>query len=667
MLKSVQYPEKQLRVDELGEIADRLVVGPETAIEPKVSQKSPVISSRAITNIVVRLLEGKRVRRSFPGWGRIHIDRQLPFLIIYRRPVDRSDVGTARLVMGEASYLTAPGDRKLHESLSSLIRAVATNLGSLFGAFLVIEIWAQSDRKLSGNPEDYKPGFRVLTNKSDSVTPTVQVLERNLRRITTKRQKADVEVVATSKIHPPEMRQLISTKAATELQIHNIGIEVKPVYQDAGHEEFPLVRRALHRGLARTIRRSVYEFTKTQTTHRPSNYQSLGPRSFVKAVWHVDQQLADVSNQFDFLLSITPTNTDSAWAAFKKKRFQTAPQFTYRPLPVEPSLLKRSLYNIRLERISDPVLSQLFRAQQSELDRKLTMLEVRGSDNFLYNSMMLYGQIDDELSAAAEAILYQFAPRSRDESKCGFVDAETFAKRAEIQIEKYREDYPKLTSKVIVRADTTGLMVSRGNLLIGKSVRTPESRVDALIAHEVGTHIVTYFNGHAQPFRQLYVGLPNYDELQEGLAVLAEYLVGGLSKPRLRMLAARVIAAKSIIDHGSFVDVFRLLNERYRFEQRTAFNIAMRIFRSGGYTKDAVYLRGLLNTMKYLEDGGEIDPLLIGKFGLEHLPIIKELQAREVLQPAAIRPHYLDEKEVQARLKTVRDGASVLDLVEKKE
>ncbi|NIQ16470.1 MAG: DUF1704 domain-containing protein, partial [Candidatus Dadabacteria bacterium] len=67
-------------------------------------------------------------------------------------------------------------------------------------------------------------------------------------------------------------------------------------------------------------------------------------------------------------------------------------------------------------------------------------------------------------------------------------------------------------------------------------------RVEALLQHEIGTHALTYFNGLSQPFKQLCIGLSGYEELQEGLAVLAEYLVGGLSKPRLRLLAGRVVA-----------------------------------------------------------------------------------------------------------------------------
>lgn len=625
-----------------------------------------IISDRAIRSIVDRLLEGKRVRRSVPGWGRLHVDRQLPFLVVYRRPRTGSDAGTSLLVTGEAAYLTATGNRKLHSSLASLVEAIATGIGDLFGAFLIIEIWSAPDVEMSNTHEDFRPGFRIYTSRTDALTSTVAALEKSLKKITTKSLPATVDIVATSRIHPPGLPQFFSRKQAAELHIQHLGLEVKPVFRNAEGEQFPLIRRALHRGLARAIKQGVFEFTRSQTTHRPSNYQALGPRSFVKAVWQVDKQLAEVSNQFDFLLSITPTNADSAWSAFKRRKFEVEPRFTYRPLPVEPSQLKRMLHRIRLERVSDPVLAQLFRSQQNELDRKLTMLDERGTKVFFYGSMMLYGEIDDRLYATAEAILSRFSRRSRDSSRGGFIDANEFARRANSRLETYREAHPGLASKVLVQEDMVGLMVSRGNLLIGKSVRTAQSRVEALIAHEVDTHIVTYVNGRAQPFRQLYVGLPNYDELQEGMAVLAEYLVGGLSKPRMRLLAGRVIAAKALIDGATFIDVFRLLNKDYGFEQRTAFGITMRIFRSGGYIKDAVYLRGLLGIIDYLNKNGDIEPLIIGKFGLEHLSIIKELQYREVLKPPVLRPHYLDLPATQTRLQKLRDGIDILDLAEKR-
>jgi uncharacterized protein (TIGR02421 family) len=182
----------------------------------------------------------------------------------------------------------------------------------------------------------------------------------------------------------------------------------------------------------------------------------------------------------------------------------------------------------------------------------------------------------------------------------------------------------------------------------------------------VGTHVLTYFNGKAQPFQQLYTGLAGYEELQEGLAVLAEYLVGSLSRPRLRLLAGRVVAVRRLEEGASFIDTFRELNRTYGFNQRTAFTITVRIYRSGGLTKDAVYLRGLVGVLDYLNKGGELEPLFVGKIMADHIPIIRELQARQVLRPVPLHPRYMELPQTAPRLTRFRDGLSVLNLIERR-
>jgi uncharacterized protein (TIGR02421 family) len=182
------------------------------------------------------------------------------------------------------------------------------------------------------------------------------------------------------------------------------------------------------------------------------------------------------------------------------------------------------------------------------------------------------------------------------------------------------------------------------------------------LSHEVGTHLLTYYNGRAQPFRQLHVGLAGYDELQEGLAVLGEYLVGGLSRTRLRLLAARVMAAHNIVDGASFLEVYRLLHQTHEFDQKTAFTITMRTFRGGGLIKDAVYLRGLVRILDYVKNRGELEPLYVGKIAAHHLPIIKELQWREVLRPLPLRPRFLDREDSLLRLNELRNGYSLMEI-----
>lgn len=90
--------------------------------------------------------------------------------------------------------------------------------------------------------------------------------------------------------------------------------------------------------------------------------------------------------------------------------------------------------------------------------------------------------------------------------------------------------------------------------MIRESFKVPKNRVDALVHYEVGTHVLTHYNGKAQPLKQLYTSFSDYDELQEGLAVLSDYLTVGLTRGRLRLLAARVIAGHSLTKGADFCD-----------------------------------------------------------------------------------------------------------------
>lgn len=630
-----------------------------------VAKSDELISDAFVASACQRLKDGKPLRRRLPVWGRVHIDRQLPFLIIYRRPPSREDQGTDGLALGEASYILASGDRSFHRGLSALVEGIAETLSESFGAFLIVEIWSAPDEASSTEETPWRPGFRIVRSKGRRLASTVEVLDRALREVKIKGEFADVKAVSMPSVRPPGLLSLSSPDRENHWDL--IGIEIDAAFRDAATgESFPLVRRALHRGLSRALRRTVFEFTRRRTTHRPQHYHALGRHSVVKAVWDVDRRLAAVSNTFDFLLQVTPTNAEEAWNEFRRKRFEVTPEFSSRALTLDPSLAKRDLYQIPIERIEDPTLAQLFRDQQLDLDRRLTLLGDRGTPQFLYGSLQLFGGVDESLLNVAYEILNRVPPRSRDESARGAADAEAFAARAREELEYYRHLHPAVRSKVEVRTDFVGLMVSRGNLLIGAQTKVPRSRVEALVAHEIGIHVVTYVNGRAQPFRQLYVGLPGYDELQEGIAVLSEYLVGGLSRPRLRLLAARVVAVRRMVEGADFVEVFRELDRAYDFAQRIAFNITMRVFRGGGLTKDAAYLRGLVRLLTYLREGGTLEPLLVGKLGPGHVPIIEELQWREVLVPPPLRPRHLDSPETVERLAALRKGASVLDLVRRK-
>jgi hypothetical protein len=101
----------------------------------------------------------------------------------------------------------------------------------------------------------------------------------------------------------------------------------------------------------------------------------------------------------------------------------------------------------------------------------------------------------------------------------------------------------------------------------------------------------------------------------------------------------------------------------YGFEQRTAFNITTRAFRSGGLTKDIVYLRGLIKLLEYLRRGGELEPLFVGKISVDHVAIINELQLRNVLRPAPLRPRYFNNQGTVDKLNFLKNDATPIKLI----
>jgi hypothetical protein len=144
--------------------------------------------------------------------------------------------------------------------------------------------------------------------------------------------------------------------------------------------------------------------------------------------------------------------------------------------------------------------------------------------------------------------------------------------------------------------------------------------------------------------------------------VLAEYLVGALTVGRVRQLAARVVAVHELIEGRPFRAIHRALTDR-GFTAGEAFSIAMRVRRSGGLTKDAVYLRGLNELVRHLGDRRPIDVLWFGKMPLAAAPLVEELAARGVLTPPLLRPRYLDDDAVQTRVAGLEHAGSVSDLL----
>lgn len=368
---------------------------------------------------------------------------------------------------------------------------------------------------------------------------------------------------------------------------------------------------------------------------------------------HVDRCLVDISRRVDWLRYVTPCRPERLWQEFCASRFTRTPDFDYPQATVDVDAVREALRDLPVREIESPVYKALLGEKKRELDRQLALIELRGTDGFLQVSIDLFGVADAELHAAARHILDVVSPGDTPEGN--FLGAARVAAAARAQLAFYRAQCPDFPATVVRTDDiVAGLMVSNGDLLVSNDVRIPRIRLDALLHHEIGTHVLTCYNGARQALKQLGYGLAHYDELQEGLGVLAEYLAGNLSAVRLRTLAARVVAVRMLTDGATFRDVFETMRADCEFGDHTAFTIAIRVFRGGGLTKDIVYLRGLRDLLAYLREGNPFEPLFLGKFSLSQLTAMRELGKAGQLLPPKLLPSYIHNAASQERLADCR-------------
>ena len=352
----------------------------------------------------------------------------------------------------------------------------------------------------------------------------------------------------------------------------------------------------------------------------------------------VDAALAAIDAELDWLIALTPLGTDALWEDFDASgRTRVAPLRYAEPV-LDMDAMEQRLGELPVERIESPLLKGVLAEKQRELERMIELVRLRGTDGFVTASIDLFGGVEAGLLELANDILANVGASEQLTANCG-VDVVLAA--VEEEVEWYRERAPDFSLEITVDADIGSLMmVSHGRLYLDADMRLPHARLQPLVQHEVGTHVVTRYNGMQQPMRQLAVGLAAYDPLQEGLGVLAEYLAGYLPGERLRVLAARVVAADMAIRGEDIPQVFACLHEEHGFATDDAFDVAVRALRGGGLTKDAVYLRGLCDLLDHLRAGGGFEPLFRGKFALSHLVVLEQLAEAGWAAPPALLPRY---------------------------
>lgn len=305
----------------------------------------------------------------------------------------------------------------------------------------------------------------------------------------------------------------------------------------------------------------------------------------------------------------------------KKKLFANRtynPKFKYNKHPN----IKQIKHHLSKLKPDYSVIGILLNQKKYELIKRLDMYEAIGTNLFTKKSIENYGRPEKELVNKAKKFL-NLRSNGREGVKYNTISS---IKKFLDSLLKFGYDW-----KVVEREMCVGARFSIGDkiLYISKERKFNENDIKRLVIHEIGTHIKRAENGKKQRYRLFVIGFPDYLITEEGLAVYNEQISGLLTNKVLKNYAGRVFAVDLAL-RNSFSTVYNVLLEY--FDKEEAFNLTLRAKRGildtsrpGACTKDYLYLKGKYLVENYVRKGGKLKDLYIGKIGVQHVKLLKDI------------------------------------------
>ncbi|MFH0770939.1 MAG: tyrosine/phenylalanine carboxypeptidase domain-containing protein [Candidatus Peregrinibacteria bacterium] len=352
-----------------------------------------------------------------------------------------------------------------------------------------------------------------------------------------------------------------------------------------------------------------------------------------------DRLLARIDDDLSSLRWLKPENLLGELEHLRSDR-SYHPHFLYPPFdsPLEEAESRLSL------RVTDhSPLGVLLEKKRLELLRRIVLLRARGDAvRFTRASEELFGAPTSALIRTAEAALAGMrADGVNTEKPIALADAVTLLRAA-------LDRYSLRDWEVVVRPKmVSDCAAGKNTVFLREGASFTRTRMEALIAHEIETHVLTVENGRHQPFLLLQRGCAAYLETQEGLAVYNQnrVLLPGHEK---RFGPARSVVGIAFGLTHSFAETRTYLEEVLRYSPEKALTKAIDIKRGlsdtslpGGFTKGLVYLRGQQMIEQFVSGGGDLRRLYIGKVSLDDLDLIEQIPG---LLPPLLLPAYLQEK-----------------------
>ncbi|MDP7069467.1 MAG: DUF1704 domain-containing protein, partial [Candidatus Peribacteraceae bacterium] len=352
----------------------------------------------------------------------------------------------------------------------------------------------------------------------------------------------------------------------------------------------------------------------------------------------VDRQMGQIDKDLLLLKYIKPLNLEEEMERLKEDELYN-PTFVYSEIKANVEEAEKKL-SVKITDTSP--LGKLLEKKRIELQRRIALLRARGkNEEFTKASEELYG-------TPTKALLNKASTEVANRVACDLLpndDQLVTAEKALPFFEEALKKYSLHNWQVSIRQKLVARVTVGGNkVYIRNDVTLSEAEIASLIAHEIETHVLTSENGSHQPYEILRRGTAGYLDTQEGLAIYNEKGVLSPHSEKIYNPARNVIGLQYSLSH-SLAQTRTYLQSELGYSPDKALQQSVSMKRglgdtsdTGGFTKSMVYFRGLKAIEKFVDNGGDLKRLYIGKISLEDLETIEAL---EKIKAPLILPEFL--------------------------
>ena len=355
----------------------------------------------------------------------------------------------------------------------------------------------------------------------------------------------------------------------------------------------------------------------------------------------LDKKLHDIVSQFSLLTILFPTNYLDEFDKFISHKGNYNPFFSYHfPLYKDITAWQTQLQQLVAEHTWSHALkslfAQLFYKKFDEIADKIHLIyayKKQDYDKILLYNQKLYGTIDNQQVSKSEHLMHQLTiPGMIDVSQK--IDTLHMRKIIQSVFEKYNIKKYKIQPHSSMLVRISFINGQTPILKIDPRLTWTEWQLVGQLEHEIGVHIQRAKHGRRSKWSLLQRGTAYYLADEEGLAIYqAQKTVQTFFPTYYNTSMHKKYVLTHLSEQLSFSEIVAFLVDMSSHRSIAgAFKSAMRLKRGivdthitwAGTTfmKDKLYFDGYTKISQWIENGGDIERLMIGKIKIEDLDFI---------------------------------------------